>query len=78
MQIHLTYRNSLRNVKRRVLHTRASVMYYITRASFGCFASLISMDASLPSFWAEALRLSSVNAALGCQADSLIRWKASL
>ena len=31
MQIHLTYRNSLRNVKRRVLHKRASAMCYITR-----------------------------------------------
>ena len=31
MQIHLTYRNSLRNVKRRVLHTRGLAMYYITR-----------------------------------------------
>ena len=31
MQIHLTYRNTLRNVKRRVLHTRAFAMYYITR-----------------------------------------------
>ena len=31
MQIILTYRNILRNVKRRVLHTRASAMYYITR-----------------------------------------------
>ena len=31
MQIVLTYRNILRNVKRRVLHTRASAMYYITR-----------------------------------------------
>ena len=53
-------------------------MYYNTRPSFGCFATLISLDASLPSFWAEALLLSSLNAALGCQADSLIRWKASL
>ena len=32
MQIHLTYRNSLRNVKRRVLHTWGLAMCYITRA----------------------------------------------
>ena len=32
IQIALTYRNSLRNVKRRVLHTRAPAMYYITTA----------------------------------------------
>ena len=31
MQIHLTYRNTLRNVKRRVLHTLGLAMYYITR-----------------------------------------------
>ena len=31
MQIVLTYRNILRNVKRLVLHTRASAMCYITR-----------------------------------------------
>ena len=31
MQIHLTYRNTLRNVKRRVLHTQGLAMYYITR-----------------------------------------------
>ena len=31
MQIHLTYRNSLRNVKRRVLHNLGLAMYYITR-----------------------------------------------
>ena len=31
MQIVLTFRNSLRNVKRRLLHTRASAMCYITR-----------------------------------------------
>ena len=31
MQIYLTYRNSLRNVKRRVLHTRGFAMCYITR-----------------------------------------------
>ena len=31
MQTHLTFRNNLRNVKRRVLHTRGSAMCYITR-----------------------------------------------
>ena len=31
IQIALTYRNNLRNVKRRVLHTRGSPLYYITR-----------------------------------------------
>ena len=31
MQIQLTYRNTLRNVKRRVLHTQGLAMYYITR-----------------------------------------------
>ena len=31
MQIALTFRNSLSNIKRRVLHTRASAMCYITR-----------------------------------------------
>ena len=35
MQIHLTYRNSSRNVKRRVLHNLAFAMYYITRAKNG-------------------------------------------
>ena len=34
MQIDLTFRNNLRNVKRRVLHTRAAAMYYITREYF--------------------------------------------
>ena len=32
IQISLTYRNSFRNVKRRVLHTRGFAMCYITRA----------------------------------------------
>ena len=35
MQIDLTFRNTLRNVKRRVLHTRGLAMYYITRAEVG-------------------------------------------
>ena len=35
MQIALTFRNNLRNVKRRVLHTRGFAMYYITRAEVG-------------------------------------------
>ena len=34
IQIALTYRNSLRNVKRRVLHTRGFAMCYITRDRF--------------------------------------------
>ena len=71
-QIHLTYRNSLRNVKRRVLHNLAFAMYYITRPgslrafSFnGCFAaqfqrkpaaSLFQSGTASPSFNA-ALRL---------------------
>ena len=35
MQIALTFRNNLWNVKRRVLHTRGFAMYYITRAEVG-------------------------------------------
>ena len=35
MQIELTFRNSLRNVKRRLLHTWGFVMYYITRRCSG-------------------------------------------
>ena len=35
MQVALTFRNTLRNVKRRVLHTRGFAMYYITRAEVG-------------------------------------------
>ena len=58
IQIALTYRNTLRNVKRRLLHTLGFDMYYITRASLGRFApsfhrslrSLDSMVALLPRF----------------------------
>ena len=54
MQIHLTYRNSLRNVKRRVLHNLAFAMYYITRPGSlranGRFAPLVSTVAALPGF----------------------------
>ena len=47
-QIHLTYRNSLRNVKRRVLHNLAFAMYYITRP--GSLRSLVLTVAALPQF----------------------------
>ena len=48
IQIALTYRNTLRNVKRRVLHTRGFARCYITRPSFGRCAPLASSEALWP------------------------------
>ena len=46
IQIELTYRNTLSNVKRRVLHKRGSRMYYITRSEV-CVTSDLVLVASL-------------------------------
>ena len=83
MQIHLTYRNSLRNVKRRVLHNLAFAMYYITRLGSqranGRCSTLVSTAALQPSF-NGSLRLPSFSRGLrplvstqpyGCQLDSI-------
>ena len=43
MQIVLTYRNILRNVKRRVLHTRGFRMCYITRPRLGRTATHLGL-----------------------------------
>ena len=48
IQIALTYCNTLRNVKRRVLHTRGFAMCYITRP--GSQRALVSMKLSASSF----------------------------
>ena len=43
MQIALTFRNNLRNVKRRVLHTRGFRMCYITRPRLGRAATHLGL-----------------------------------
>ena len=43
MQIALTFRNNLRNVKRRVLHTRGLRMCYITRPRLGRAATYLGL-----------------------------------
>ena len=43
MQIALTFHNNLRNVKRRVLHTRGFRMCYITRPRLGRAATYLGL-----------------------------------
>ena len=68
MQIVLTFRNNLRNVKRRVLHTRGSAMYYITR--LGSLRSLVSTKLSASSF-SRGLRPLVSTQPYGCWLDSV-------
>ena len=51
MQIALTFRNNLWNVKRRVLHTLGSAMYYITRARCGAYETLHFFLVAIPRCW---------------------------
>ena len=72
MQIALTFRNTLRNVKRRVLHTRASAMCYITRHNVAvAFAAHNVADDGNPIYFAIVMtRLNNEPMRL-CPLDSL-------